>query len=363
MTFAAIFMHSNYPKFLEWIDKKSRKDYALVSCRNGDIPVPKNAFEDEKYDWNITINQMVKADRPILLAAGPLACVLSYEYWRRGPRKYPVLDIGSALDEAIIHYKCTRMYQKPNAPTNASVCVWKTPSRILRSQQPEMESVGIVVAAVDIPDETIKRFQNFIPMEVKLAIVRDFHGTVLSRTRLLNKGIQQLRPYCRIIICTDIDMIVPPGLLEYTARVVRPGTALWSACRKFNLDDLVDIYNIQNEQWKNWTDLPCSKTGKGSWVAMDRKDWNRIGGWDERLFGWGGEDDALQLRRKGMKIKTIESIQYPLMHVNHEQRNRWGEFRGKANLQLAKKKANVKDKHIIEECGINEGRLPRRINR
>ena len=54
---------------------------------------------------------------------------------------------------------------------------------------------------------------------------------------------------------------------------------------------------------------------------MTSADWLKTGGWDERLTGYGGEDDALVIRREEAGIETTVTRDFPLMHVNHPARD------------------------------------------
>ena len=180
--------------------------------------------------------------------------------------------------------------------------------------------LGIVVAAVGIADEVRDRFVATLRRTTPLdtfelsVVIRSFGG--FSRAKARNVGILGLFPACRAIVCTDVDMLVPPGLVEHTQRAVTDGTAVWAKCRNLPAEK-ADVLS-----WEEWLELPIREDGTGSWVAMTAADWLKVGGWDQRLTGHGGEDDILALRRTERGIKTLELRQFPLMHVNHPPRDR-----------------------------------------
>ncbi len=66
---------------------------------------------------------------------------------------------------------------------------------------------------------------------------------------------------------------------------------------------------------------------------MTVADWLRVGGWDDRLTGWGSEDDVLAMRRYQAGIVTFKVTDYPLIHVDHPPRGR-SMAQAKANRTL-----------------------------
>jgi len=184
--------------------------------------------------------------------------------------------------------------------------------------------IGIVVVAVNIEDKIRTRFRDILYSSSSLYM--DWICTVryweeysmnidglLNKSEALNDGITRLRDECEIIICTDIDMLIPPQLIEYTYEMLKVpnNTNLWIPARNIDEDKITPI------EWDKWKKLPLRMSGTGSFNAMRTEDWIESGGWDERFIGWGGEDDFFKLQREHFGIKTIVSTDFPLMHVNH----------------------------------------------
>jgi hypothetical protein len=178
--------------------------------------------------------------------------------------------------------------------------------------------LGIVVAAVGISDEVRDRFKATLQKTLGYELI-NLHMAIkldeFSRAKARNDGILAALSSSRAIVCTDVDMLVPPGLVEHTRRTVADGTAVWAKCRNLPAERAGEL------DWKGWLGLPIREDGTGSWVAMTAADWLRVGGWDERLTGHGGEDDILALRRRERGIETVELRQFPLMHVDHPPRD------------------------------------------
>ena len=192
--------------------------------------------------------------------------------------------------------------------------------------------LGIVVAATGIPKKICDRFIETLtettPANCICELVTETED--FSRAKCRNQGILFLMGKCRVIVCVDIDMLVPPGLAEYTLENVQDGEALWAKCRNLRSDQAKTL------DWKGWMNLPVRECGMGSWVAMTTADWLRVGGWDERLTGYGGEDDTLVLRREEKGIKTKTTRAFPLMHVNHQDRHHRTTEERLANLDLGR---------------------------
>lgn len=198
--------------------------------------------------------------------------------------------------------------------------------------------LGIVVVAVGIDEAVRKRFGKTLIAttsdaamacgDFKLKAVTEMADFTRSKAR--NEGILVLLNTCRVIVCTDVDMLVPSGLVEYTQAMVTDGTAVWAKCRNLPAEKAATL------NWKEWLELPIREDGTGSWVAMTTADWLKVGGWDERLTGHGGEDDILALRRSEGGINTMELRQFPLMHVNHPPRDRRIPGGNQENLRIGR---------------------------
>lgn len=124
ITFSNIFVNANYARFKEFANRVSLRDrVVLVGCTDAaDIRIPVNAI-NPPFDYAPTIDAMERADKPILVAGGPMSCVLIHRYWVRCGRR-AVVDIGSALDPEIRN-KNSRGYHR-GAPTARKVCRWST---------------------------------------------------------------------------------------------------------------------------------------------------------------------------------------------------------------------------------------------
>lgn len=117
VTFAEIFIFANYQRF-----RGMNLDHCLVIGK--DVRVPRTPDDPA---WVKTIDElvpfMVQCGRPMLVSAGPWACVLIHEYWKRCPQnmRRVVLDVGSAINSG----RQNRRYQHQGSPLQSWSPKWK----------------------------------------------------------------------------------------------------------------------------------------------------------------------------------------------------------------------------------------------
>lgn len=189
--------------------------------------------------------------------------------------------------------------------------------------------IGIAIAAVGIQPEIVRRcYQSLADARISVPYRVHVQTTCepFSRSAARNQAILALIPHCEKIICLDVDCLVPPGLVEHAAENIRDGQAVWVLVRK--------VANFDGQyRWDEWKALKPWPWGTGAFVGMTTADWLLVGGWDERITTWGGEDDVLARRRKEHGIKTLKVTEFPLVHIEHEYRGR--------NFQHAKENRQI----------------------
>lgn len=124
-TYSTVLFHGNFMRAKAFF---SRLDAVKVGCtRDCQIRVPSDAVNREP-DVDDIVQQMLQVrDKPILIAAGPLACILVHRYWnwtKKDPsQRVACIDIGALLDEKA-HGKRTRHYQDPKSGLHRHYCKW-----------------------------------------------------------------------------------------------------------------------------------------------------------------------------------------------------------------------------------------------
>jgi len=209
----------------------------------------------------------------------------------------------------------------------------------------ESVDVGIVVPAVDMTPDIPARLVNSISEHEStraswrvVVVDRDDadaarfgRGANFNLAAAKNSGIRELVGRARIIACTDADYIIPAGLIDYLAAETGD-RHVWIGRRDVPPDE------IESRRWGRWMDLPVRRQCKGSFNAMSADNWRRIGGWDERCIGYGGEDDILHARIAAAGIERRDVFEFPLIHVFHVRTERSfsrANYRGEINLRNA----------------------------
>jgi hypothetical protein len=121
VTFSNIFVNANYRRFVAKVDLD---EFMVVAPEGGDLWVPQDAMNCD-FDIDGLVTRLLDSDRPILVSAGPAACVIVHKYWLRASpdRRRSIIDVGSAIDELTKGRK-TRQYQVPGTRTAELVCRW-----------------------------------------------------------------------------------------------------------------------------------------------------------------------------------------------------------------------------------------------
>jgi len=138
--------------------------------------------------------------------------------------------------------------------------------------------------------------------------------SIFSLSKYTNYGISKcLAEDNDIIIKTDIDIKYSNSLLNSLLTTVTHSNAVISLCA------YEDNRNVNMNDINYWNSKKKLMNGFGACFAMTKKDWVLTSGYDERMFGWGGEDEDM-LRRARMKIKCHIKTMFSLYHINHPSR-------------------------------------------
>ena len=124
VTFATVFWHHNFLGFMGAVRSGALKDACIVSSGKGDVKVPKDGAV-VPFDIDAVVERLLEEKRPILVAAGPCACVIVHEYWKRADPKsrQTILDVGAAIDQ-IVHGKNTRDFHDPGSALRMHECTF-----------------------------------------------------------------------------------------------------------------------------------------------------------------------------------------------------------------------------------------------
>lgn len=195
--------------------------------------------------------------------------------------------------------------------------------------------VGIVTMAYKLTNDLVDRFAKFIAearpqCSCVIYVVDEWNCDPLTngefnRCIADNSGIIALQDNCKVIVCSDIDMLIPPGFIDITYRQALQGP-VHSFARH------IDPENITPRKWDEWVNIEYRRGSYGGWNAMTVQDWHKVGGWNEDLYGWGSDDVELHDRLVMKNMKAHSFTDYPVIHVTHPPRGTV--HRNKENRQL-----------------------------
>lgn len=135
-------------------------------------------------------------------------------------------------------------------------------------------------------------------------------GRFFSKSVCINYIIGKIINDVDWIIQTDIDCIFPKGLIYKTLEF------------KDSFVHAKPRYaKSPNLSWEEYSKLPISH-GEGGWNAAPSHIWKQISGYNDTIYGRGGEDIDLHFRINSIyKIPFQQITDIPLVHIAHPHRN------------------------------------------
>ncbi|MGO3366257.1 glycosyltransferase [Agrococcus casei] len=142
-----------------------------------------------------------------------------------------------------------------------------------------------------------------------------------SRSRALNAGFEVATG--KVLVSTDADMVFSPTSMSRIAELSlsAPHSALFLQCR--DLPDSLDATGVQ-ESGFDWDRFEREsrlrpRWGMGGMMAVSRRGYEAVRGFDDRLHTYGGEDldFAQRLRRAGFRTVWIDEPEVRMYHMWH----------------------------------------------
>ncbi|MBI4921062.1 MAG: glycosyltransferase [Devosia nanyangense] len=144
-------------------------------------------------------------------------------------------------------------------------------------------------------------------------------GPVWSRSRALNDGIDAASN--PIVVITDADIIFTADVYEQCIRQIEADAnafavvQCWDLPPELHVDDTVAASDQTLAQ--HATIRP--RWGVGGCSAFRKSAWQHMGGLDNRMLAWGGEDTDFfnRLRRSGLRPAWLEGERTRIYHIYH----------------------------------------------
>jgi glycosyltransferase involved in cell wall biosynthesis len=200
--------------------------------------------------------------------------------------------------------------------------------------------LGMVVVAVGLKKEADRLMGSFNALGGEIAGVAPFVVTEyffpemtdpmkFNLSKVRNFGIKCAMATCNAVVVMDADMLIPPGLFDLLSAPHNRNLHVWVECR--NLPESATT----PRQWEAWSKLPPIDDCLGACNFMSVENWLKIGGFDERCVGFGGEDNLAHARAGRAGINRFDWRACPLIHVAHPLRQwRKQNCHGQENMRL-----------------------------
>lgn len=136
-------------------------------------------------------------------------------------------------------------------------------------------------------------------------------GWLWSRSHSLNIGFKN-SPKTDMVAFTDIDNFFSEKFLEVAMKESSQNRVVYSEVVWAN-----EKFDFTSINWKD-LQLPTSgRAGMGGFCLIQREDFEKIRGYDERYFIWGIEDRDLNYRLKHMEAVWIDDLDAKILHQWH----------------------------------------------
>lgn len=163
--------------------------------------------------------------------------------------------------------------------------------------------------------------QNLIESSGAVYVRTETDG-IWSRSRAVNAGYSVSRG--SVVVATDADMLFTPHSMEHIADAVLndPTSAVVLQCR-----DLPEGYDHHRLAAGDFSFRELHRVsqirprwGMGGMFAAHRDVIATVGGYDNRMHTYGGEDLdlAVRVRRSGRRVRWIEKDEVRMYHIWHE---------------------------------------------
>lgn len=190
---------------------------------------------------------------------------------------------------------------------------------------------GLLVVAHRIPSSVLERFLSHVCLSnpkvaTELVVSKEEpdwqEGMPFNKSRALNSLLREALEKYEVIIQTDVDLIIPPGLIDKAYETVRNYTnlAYHHGLRHIELEEIEGLSYEQYpfKKWQHRKAIFCS----GCFNAATAATWKKTRGWNEEMAEWGFEDTDMFKRSARLGVRWTVDYAMGLVHINHRPRTR-----------------------------------------
>lgn len=176
----------------------------------------------------------------------------------------------------------------------------------------------IIVSDYGSSDDAFKNLmKNLEPF--RCTVYRCSTKAVWSLSIARNIGVR--RATGKIVATIDADLILEPSVLEAVVNTHRRKPKSLVTNSVCDLNESVDLNQIEIPRDFEMLRENCeARFGVGGLMSAPRTWWFKVRGFDERMKGWGAEDDDLRKRANldGRKHLDLQSLGLPQSRVFHQ---------------------------------------------
>jgi hypothetical protein len=174
---------------------------------------------------------------------------------------------------------------------------------------------GIPIECVVVEQSVTREIEDVLPSWVRYVHTPVAEGYDYNRSWTLNAGVAT--SLGEVLVLHDNDMICPADYAFEAMSRAREGWDFWQPKRfTFYLgeEDSRDIFGTGRVRINGPSTIVQNALGAS--IAVTRKAFDEIGGFDESFVGWGGEDNEFWDRARSTK-RAYEFGYLPFIHLWH----------------------------------------------
>lgn len=173
----------------------------------------------------------------------------------------------------------------------------------------------VSVECIVVEQSNVAEAEEFLPQGVRYLHLPHPHGDPgWRKSWAYNVGAEQAR--APMLVCHDGDILVPAGYAKAILQTVERGAESLHIQRflfYFGQQDSAKL--LESRKFSSCRPEEVRQNWEGGTLAIQRKSYFDIGGFDERFVDWGGEDNEFFDRCKSLRQCRFGFV--PFAHVWH----------------------------------------------
>jgi predicted glycosyltransferase involved in capsule biosynthesis len=185
--------------------------------------------------------------------------------------------------------------------------------------------------------EWIKKYYSRVMPEAELCF-GIINGKELNKSKAVNLAAKKATK--EVLVIADADVIYDPEIIVKSISLLNKAACVVPFTEVYNIERTATERLLKTEpKWP--IDVKFEESTKksiypgfaGKLIVISKEIFEKVGGFDERFIGWGGEDDAFSLAVKTICGKLV-NIKGEIYHLWHPVSNYYSNPHGKENHAL-----------------------------